>query len=89
MPTIDRAKIHEIQDFLDLIADLFQCFKAFPERLSSDSDVNPLAGLFRELWPFIDRLITEFVNEDGIIEAIARLMKHGMRSLSVQFSPYL
>ena len=36
MPTVDRAKIHEIQDLLDLLADLFQCFKAFPERLTSE-----------------------------------------------------
>ena len=33
--------------------------------------------------------MTEFVNEDGVIEAICRLMKHGMRSLAEQFSPYL
>ena len=33
--------------------------------------------------------MTEFVNEDGVVEAICRLMKHGMRSLSNQFAPYL
>jgi len=25
--------------------------------------------------------MTEFVNEDGVVEAICRLMKHGMRAL--------
>lgn len=33
--------------------------------------------------------MTEFVNEDGVVEAICRLIKHGMRSLSNQFAPYL
>ena len=74
---------------IDLLADLFQGFKEFPERLSDENQQNPLAALFGELWPFIDRLMTEFVNEDGVVEAICRLMKHGMRALSTQFSPYL
>ena len=64
---------------LDLLGDLFRGFKDFPQRLTTE--VNPLANVFVDLWPFVDRLLTEFVNEDGIVEAICRLMKHGMRAL--------
>ena len=80
MPTINRKLIETIQDLLDLLADLFQGFSEFPSRVTTE--VNPLANLFVELWPFVDRLMTEFVNEDGVVEAICRLMKHGMRSMS-------
>jgi len=87
MPTVNRRLIESIQDLLDLLADLFQGFSEFPSRVTTE--VNPLANLFVELWPFVDRLMTEFVNEDGVVEAICRLMKHGMRSMSDQFAPYL
>lgn len=61
--------------------------EAIPTRLKHE--VNPLANLFVELWPFIDRLLTEFVNEDGVVEALCRLVKHGMRAMDSQFVPYL
>ena len=81
MPTIDRSKIMEIQDMLDLLADFFQGLGDIPKRLASPEQTHPLASLFAELWPFIDRLMTEFVHEDGVVESICRLVKHGMRSL--------
>ena len=74
---------------IDLLADFFQGLQEIPSRLTQPDQVNPLASLFAELWPFIDRIMTEFVNEDGVVEAIIRLVKHGMRSLSNQFTPYL
>ena len=43
--------------------------------------MNPLANMFVELWPFIDRILTEFVMEDSVIESICRLIKHSLRSL--------
>lgn len=89
MPAISRDIINTIADLLDLLADLFQGLKEFPQRLTSEQQVNPLSSLFSELWPFIDRLLTEFVEEDSVIEAICRLMKHCMRSLSNQFAPFL
>ena len=85
MPAIDRQKINDIQDLIDLMAEMFKGFIEFPARLTAEQPVNPLAALFGELWPFIDRLLTEFVDEDAVIEALCRLLKHSMRSLSDQF----
>ena len=89
MPIVGRELIDTIADLLDLLADLFQGLKDFPSRLTNDQQVSPLAGLFTELWPFIDRLLTEFVEEDCVVESICRLMKHCMRSLDKQFAPFL
>jgi len=79
MPGVERRVIYEVQDLLDLLADLFQGLSGLPSRVTTE--INPLANLFVELWPFVDRLMTEFVNEDGVVEALCRLMKYGMRAL--------
>ena len=51
--------------------------------------VNPLSPLFAELWPFIDRLLTEFVTVDEICESVCRLVKHSQRVMGLQFEAYL
>ena len=66
---------------------MFQGLDRLPSRVNEQ--VNPLANLFVELWPFVDRLFTEFVEEDGVVEALCRLMKYGMRAMDIQFSPYV
>ena len=45
--------------------------------------------LFGELWPFIEKVIDEFVLLDGVMEYLFRLIKTLMRSVGRQFTPYL
>jgi hypothetical protein len=51
--------------------------------------VNPMSPLFAELWPFIDKLLTEFVTVDEICESTWRLVKHSQRVMGLQFEVYL
>ena len=90
---------HDCSDVLSPFTEQFIAQILVPEFIAtwtySDSFRDIMSGFgylidkVSTMWPFIDRLLTEFVNEDSVIEAICRLMKHGMRSLSDQFSPYL
>ena len=88
LPPISQRQLEDTQDFLDLIADLFKEFDDFPKMLTSEQQ-NPVLGLFGELWPFVEKMIDNFVLVDGVIESLFRLIKMLMRSVGAQFLPYL
>lgn len=48
-----------------------------------------MAPVFAELWPFIDKVLTEFVSLDEMCEATCRVVKHSLRVMGGQFEPYL
>ena len=85
MPRIDGYLLDDISDSLQLIGDLFKTCNEF----SSNEKPNPLVELFSQLWPFIDKILTEFVLFDEIVEAACRLIKHSMRALGPGFTEYL
>jgi hypothetical protein len=43
--------------------------------------LNPIAPLFAELMPFIERILSEFVKFDEVCESVCRVVKHSIRSL--------
>lgn len=51
--------------------------------------MNPMAPLFAELMPFIERVLSEFVKFDEVCESICRVVKHSIRAMGDQFEPYL
>ena len=63
---------------------MFKEFADFPMIVTSHN-TNPVLSLFTELWPFLEKLIDEFVLVDGVIESVIRLIKTLMRSLGNQF----
>ena len=48
-----------------------------------------MSPVFAELWPFIDRVLTEFVSFDIVCESVGRVVKHSLRVMGEQFEPYL
>ena len=54
-----------------------------------EGTLNPIAPLFAELMPFIERVLAEFVKFDEICESVCRVVKHSVRSMGAQFEPYL
>lgn len=80
--------LSEVSEKLMLIGDFMKYCVGLSERTTS-SQVNPLAPIFTELWPFIDSVLTEFIFNDDIVEYSCRLVKHSQRALGNQFLPFL
>ena len=88
LPKIDGYLLDTISDSLQLIGELFKTIHDFGASESANQE-NPLVELFGQLWPFIDKILTEFVLFDDIVEAACRLIKHSMRALGSGFTDYL
>ncbi len=71
-----------------LIGDFFKYCSGLSDRTSANT-VNPLLPIFTELWPFLELVMTEFIESDEIIEYLCRLVKHSQRALGNQFVPFL
>jgi len=72
------SEIMQVGDSLQLLGDFISSLHAMSNQTASGA-VNPMAPVFAELWPFIDRVLTEFVAFDEICEATCRVVKHSLR----------
>ena len=72
--------IREVSDSLQLLGDFWSSLHGLSSQTTKGA-VNPMLPVFAELWPFIDRVLTEFVHFDEICEAVIRVVKHSLRVL--------
>jgi len=79
---------NDISDQLSLIGEFMKSISDLPASTPANT-VNPLVPLFQQLWPFIERILTEFSRVDDIVESSCRLVKHAQRAMGTEFAVYL
>lgn len=81
-------EISQISDQLELLGDFMSSLHGINSATQAGG-FNPMTPVFSELWPFIDRVLSEFINVDEICESVCRVVKHCLRVMGDQFEPYL